>query len=258
MSATGSHVTGVGTEAGESFSGNVVVASGGFERNPALVSTFLRQPVDAPAGPPTNIGDGLLMGMAVGAKLGNMSEAWWSPAIQVPTETIDGAPFFRMIFTDCAQSGGILVNGYGRRFVNEATNYNDLGRSLHGFDAAAYRHTPTWLIFDSRRLEQRGFGGDPVRGAEDGGAPAERPAWIASAASIEELAEAIGVSPRQLSETVDRFNAQARAGADLDFGRSRIYIRSIQSDYDRPEAGERSAVLRSTCFDRCPWYEGRP
>ena len=61
----------VGVEAGgERFEGNVVIASGGFDRNPALVKTFLRGPMNAPGSPSTNEGDGLTMGMAVGAALG--------------------------------------------------------------------------------------------------------------------------------------------------------------------------------------------
>ena len=36
-------------------------------------------PMRAPAGVPTNTGDGLRMAMRVGAQLGNMREAWWVP-----------------------------------------------------------------------------------------------------------------------------------------------------------------------------------
>ena len=75
------------------------------------------------------------MGIAAGAALGNMSEAWWCPGLAIPGETISRPPFYRMLFFDCGQAGGLVVDRHGRRFVNQAANYNDLGRTLHGFDA---------------------------------------------------------------------------------------------------------------------------
>src|SRR5688572_9582219 len=52
----------------------VVIATGGFESDEALVRDFLRGPIRYPAGVPTNTGDGLRMAMRVGAQLGNMRE----------------------------------------------------------------------------------------------------------------------------------------------------------------------------------------
>ena len=40
--------------------------------------------MNAPAGSPENTGDGLQMAMNVGAKLGNMRNAWWVPVVKVP------------------------------------------------------------------------------------------------------------------------------------------------------------------------------
>ena len=85
LTTSGRAVTGVDIR-GEELRGAVVVATGGFERDEGLVAAFLRGPVLAPAGPPSNTGDGLRLGMSVGAALGNMSEAWWCPAINVPGE----------------------------------------------------------------------------------------------------------------------------------------------------------------------------
>ena len=50
-----------------------------------------------------------------------------------------------------ARPGSLIVDGSGRRFVDESQNYNDLGRTLQDFDAAtfSYRHVPAWLVFDA-------------------------------------------------------------------------------------------------------------
>ena len=58
----------------------VVIATGGFERDPQLAKAFLRGPMLAPVGAPSARGDGLRIAIAAGAELGWMSEAWWCPA----------------------------------------------------------------------------------------------------------------------------------------------------------------------------------
>ena len=78
----------------------VVIATGGFEWNSELVRTFLRGPMDAPAGSPENTGDGLQMAMNVGAKLGNMRNAWWVPVVKVPGEMQYGHESVRLILLE--------------------------------------------------------------------------------------------------------------------------------------------------------------
>lgn len=204
----------IGVRAGsQDFEGQVVVATGGFERNARFTSAFLRGPMLAPAGPPSNLGDGLMMGMKAGAALSNMSDAWWVAAIHVPGETIDGAPFYRMLFIDAAKPGGIVVDRNGRRFANEAACYYGFGRSLHELDANRLAHTriPCWLIFDSIRRREHSIG--PVE-------PGDRdPDWLTRADTLETLADRIEVTADELRGTVERFNAHAAAGQDPDFGR---------------------------------------
>jgi len=234
-------VSGVVT-GGAEFDGQVIFASGGFERNEKLVRTFLRGPLLGPAGPPTNLGDGLSLGMAHGAELGNMSEAWWCPAMHIPGETLDGAPFYRMIFTECAHPGGLLVDASGRRFVNESTNYNDLGRALQRFDLDLWRQSATWLVFDAVRNAERPFGGDVVWSLRGPGASAAEPVnrplpeWLLTARSLDQLSAKIDVPPDALAATVERFNADAERGTDADFHRGAFA-------YDRFSQG--SAQIRA-------------
>ena len=68
----------------------VIIATGGFEWNKELVSSFLRGPMTHPASPPGNTGDGIIMGQEVGASLGNMTSAWWTPVLAIPGDTWEG------------------------------------------------------------------------------------------------------------------------------------------------------------------------
>ena len=205
-------VVGVATDEGV-VPGQVILAGGGFERDPALVRAFLRGPMTAPAGVPECDGDCLRMAMAAGAALGNMSEAWWCPALSVPGERLDGAPRYRLVLTERARPGSLMVDGRARRFVDEAANYNDVGRSLHDFDAARFTfpRASTWLVFDAEYRARYSLG--PLeRGGPD-------PDWVARGDDLGDLAEAIGAPPGALATTVARFNASAAAGVDEDFGR---------------------------------------
>jgi 3-oxosteroid 1-dehydrogenase len=191
----------------------VVLATGGFERDPELSRAFLRGPLLAPVGAPTAEGDGLRLAMAAGARLGGMSEAWWCPAYQLPGETIDGAPMSRLILTERARPGCLIVDGSGRRFADEAQNYSDFGRTMLNFEATSYSfpHVPAWLVFDEAYRRRYRLG--PL-GRRD-----PDPEWLAKGETLGAVADAIGVPGDALEDTVERFNAGASNGGDAEFGR---------------------------------------
>lgn len=193
--------------------GRVILASGGFERDPVLVKAFLRGPMVAPTGVPETTGDGLRMAMSVGAELGNMSEAWWCPAIRIPGDDIAGSPLYRLLLSERAYPGSLMVDRLGSRFVNEAENYNDLGRMLHAFDASAFdfARIPSWLIFDASYRKRYHLA--TLRRSDPD------PEWLIRGDTLSEVAGRIGVPAEILTETVDRFNYQAVRGRDEDFGR---------------------------------------
>jgi succinate dehydrogenase/fumarate reductase flavoprotein subunit len=191
----------------------VVLTTGGFERDPGLTRAFLRGPMLSPVGAPTARGDGLRMAMAAGAALGLMSEAWWCPAATIPGDAIDGEPLHRLILTERARPGCLLVNGRGVRFVDEAQNYNDLGRALQNFEPTSFSfpNVPAWLVFDGRYRATYRLGPLSRRDPD--------PEWLARGETLEELAGAIGVPPAALEASVARFNEGAARGEDPDFGR---------------------------------------
>lgn len=194
-------------------SGGVILATGGFEWNPELAVNFLRGPMRHPASIPTNTGDGLNMAMRVGAKLGNMREAWWMPAAVIPGVQQYGRQKVALILRERALPSTIMVNRRGRRFVNEATNYNAIAGAFHQFDPSRfdYGNLPCWIVFDSRMARDYGFLDVPAGG--------EMPAWVPSSPTLEGLAETIGADAAGLHASVERWNHQVVAGEDTDFGR---------------------------------------
>ncbi len=220
----------------------VVLATGGFEWNSELVRAFLRGPLAGPASVPENEGDGLLMAMAVGAKLDNMSEAWWMPTIPIPGDAVRGHPLYRICLAERTLPGSIIVNGKGRRFVNEAANYNDIGRAFHTFDPThfAFENNPAWLVFDERFRSRY-----PIAGFLPGQAPE---GLIESAATLAELAARIDVPAAALEATVERFNRYAADGADPEFQRGVSAYDGYNGDASLSGAARTLGVLEEGPF----------
>lgn len=204
----------------------VVLASGGFEWNKALAAQFLGGVLTHPNSPPTNEGDGLKMAMSVGADLANMSEAWWCPSLDIPGEEYDGKQLHRGDFATRSMPHTLIVNRKGKRFVNEAQNYNDLMKAFFAFEPNAYErpNLPAWLVLDQQYLEKYALmtqmPGQPV------------PEWIVQAETLEELAGKIGVDARGLAQTVERFNGFAVEGVDRDHGRGESVYDHFYGDPD--------------------------
>ncbi|MCB9785093.1 MAG: FAD-dependent oxidoreductase [Deltaproteobacteria bacterium] len=204
----------------------VILASGGFEWDPELRRHFLGGQLTHPNSPPISHGDGLRMAMSVGADLGNMSEAWWCPSVVVPGEDYDGVQLNRGDFAIRSLPHSIIVNRAGRRFVNEAHNYNDMMKPFFDFDPVAYQrpNLPAWLVLDQAFVE-RYLLVTSVPGMEP-------PAWIPRAETLEGLAATVGIDAAGLAETVARFNGFAREGVDRDFRRGESVYDHFYGDPD--------------------------
>ena len=192
----------------------VVIATGGFEWNEELVQTFLRGPLTGPVSVPENEGDGLLMAIEAGAKLGNMSHAYWMQSVlEFEPQHRAAKANYLLASDERAKPGAILVNRKGQRFVNEAANYNALGKALHAFDAGthSYANLPYWLIIDQRYRDKYHTFNTPAGGPV--------PSFMMQADTLEELADKAGIDPEGLTATVARFNEMVRKGHDDDFNR---------------------------------------
>lgn len=210
---------------------NVVLATGGFDWNEDFKTAFLRGPLDTSVAVPTNTGDGLKMAMKVGASLGNMREAWWMPVVEGPVNSAGKALFT----SERTLPGSIMVNRQGKRFTNEAANYNAFGAAFHEQDSTScsYVNRPAWVLFNQKFYDKWGFaqgrGSTPVGG--------RAPDWITSGETLDELAGKLGIPEGALGATVERWNANVAGGTDPDFHRG-------ESWYDR--------------WWGDPWNKGKP
>jgi succinate dehydrogenase/fumarate reductase flavoprotein subunit len=191
--------------------GGVVLATGGFEWNEDLKRSFIRGPLTRTVAVPTNTGDGLVMAMRLGAALGNMREAWWVPTIDVEVEGWGTVTW--QVNGERSRPHCIMVNRDGRRFTDEAANYNAFGSAFHVVDVARFEYVnhPAWMVFDTHYLTTYGLAHHKD--------PANVPGWMTSAPTIAELAARIDVPVAELEATVARWNANVADGHDPDFSR---------------------------------------
>lgn len=183
---------------------SVVLASGGFAAD--LMKVTSRQPrwavyVERTGAAKTSTGDGLTMGLQVGAK--EVSDSWlmgtqFAPAYPEMTAAMLGPRGF---------AGATLVNEKGLRFVKE---------DLPNITSEMSQQLDVWLITDSKDPEKaktlRNYlGFDTV---VHGNTP-------------EELGRRMGARADNVKQTIEKLNADAAAGKDTAFGRDPINFTSL-------------------------------
>lgn len=198
----------------------VILGAGGFEHNQAMREEFQKPPVNHEwsSGCPTNTGDAIQAGIAIGARIDLMDDAWWGPSSLPPN-----APVMFHV-GERSYPGSIMVNAAGKRFTNESASYVDVVHAMYEKHSVAVPHIPAFFIMDQRYRSKYIFGtlfpgqAIPKEYLESG--------YFKQADTLEELAQKCGISPQGLVETVQRFNEFARRGVDEDFHRG-------DSAYDR-------------------------
>jgi 3-oxosteroid 1-dehydrogenase len=190
----------------------VVLASGGFAHNPEMRAQFGGdQPNHArwSIANPGDTGEVLQAAMRIGAKTDLMDEAWWLPSPRTGRfgqSTLDQAR---------QRPHTIYVDAAGQRFVNESNSYMEVGKAMYARDKTS-RAVPCWLIFDDRYRKRyahlRSRPGRLPRKLLEGG-------MVKQAWTIGDLARMCGIDPVGLAETIERFNQNAAAGVDPEYGR---------------------------------------
>lgn len=195
----------------------VIVAAGGFENNPTMRKQHLPSPTESTwsAAAPGNTGDLIRAGQEIGAATGLMNEAWWAPVIMNRDTAV-------VLFSEKSKPGLIIVDKKGRRFMNEAITYNSYGECFYNALQAGYDCVPAYMIFDGNYRKKYFFGGLPQSSMSPDcmNPSAFGPGgMLVKAASLDELADKLGVDRAGLQETVSRMRKYAREGVDEEFGR---------------------------------------
>lgn len=201
----------------------VVLAAGGFDHNMAMRKEFQSESLsdNYSFGAAGNTGDAILLSQEIGADIDLMKQAWWFPAV-APAKA-GGKP--QVLLAERSLPGSFMVNGKGKRFINEATDYMSFGQKLLKDEAEGTPIGDMWLIFDQTYRNRYILAGSLFPRAK---LPEE---WYESgiahtADSAEELAKAIGLPEKDFTDAFDRFNQFAKSGKDEDFNRG-------ESAYDR-------------------------
>lgn len=196
----------------------VVIATGGIGGNPELVDRLL--PKTKPisdwvwhTGWPSNKGDGVLMGEAIGAHIGGSDSA-----------LLLTSPGFFRDFEVIGPEWLPMVNKAGERFVAEDSAYWEIAEALEKQDGAR-----GWAIFDATLLAERAKPHPRVLEALEIGAI--KLSWVTSvleehvakgvvkkADSLAELAKLVGIGPK-LEASIAHYNDLAKAKVDSDFNK---------------------------------------
>ena len=209
--------------------GGVVLASGGFNRNPELRARLLPGiPLDWCPAAPGHTGQAHGLAASLGAQYGQggLSHAFWAPVSR--RQRADGSwAVFPHFVMDRAKPGFLTVNQAGERFVNESSSYHLFGLGMQ----AAHQQGPSipaYLVCDSAALQRYGIG--MVRPGASAGLLRSFLAdgYLTQGATLDELAARLGISAQGLKSSVEKINAYARTGIDPDFGRgSTAYSHNI-------------------------------
>ncbi|MCD9029144.1 FAD-dependent oxidoreductase [Luteimonas sp. BDR2-5] len=225
----------------------VVFGSGGFTHDIEMRNNYLRMPVLGGCAVPTNQGDFVRMAIEIGAKLGNMSEAWLQQEVLEEVLEYASVPMGAFLLGGDSM---IVVNKLGHRMYDEKHVYNERTRSHAVWDPTLgeYVNLYQFMLFDDHAITYGGAQLMPPVGADLPAHVISAPTWDALAQAIQArldgLADRIGEFRLHddflvnLGQTVERFNVFADNGVDLDFHRGELPIQQAfhvpGSNNDKP------------------------
>lgn len=192
----------------------LIMATGGYSANPALMSAYNSdQHGVITGGLPSATGMGIKLMQEVGGAIDERSMTW-VPTFPMGLENPDAPGTGRIMTTKSQFAGGILVNQDGKRYVNE-TSADNAEREL------ALEIQPegiNWEVYTDEiktDLEASTQGGMMkfFFNSEAGDA------YIVKATSLDELAEKTGMPADALKATVESYNQHVDDQSDDEFGR---------------------------------------
>lgn len=227
----------------------VVIASGGYESNPALVREYegLTEENWQSMFSSDLAGDGLMMGAEIGAKIYTLPVNMGTfLGFRVPGRKPGDLPTYRPATVGMTSyPHTVIVNKNGERFGDESY-FPAIVAAVRRFDAWVHNfpNMPCFVIFDQNYVDKYSFNGAPA------GAPV--PNWVIRADTLSELARLLDIVPANLEATLSRFNQHAMRGEDPDYARgtapwARLYGGDLTHE-PNPNLGP---------IDRPPFYATR-
>jgi succinate dehydrogenase/fumarate reductase flavoprotein subunit len=211
----------------------VLLTCGGFENNQEMIRNYLPGlPYCYTTGSPYNEGDGVTMGLMVGADLWHMNNyAGPSMGLKVP-EYKTTFSMAALHFSHSQRGGMIVVGPDAQRFCNEKLKTMHGKIKKYGKWVPSPVPCPMHMVFDHALFSSGPlYDKKPVSGwariverydwSTDNRAELAR-GWIKRAESIGGLAQSVGLDPKALEASVQRWNASCAAGSDPEFGRNKM------------------------------------
>ncbi|MDR2196730.1 MAG: FAD-dependent oxidoreductase [Coriobacteriales bacterium] len=203
-------VIGVEAEDGSRYKGTraVILATCSYDRSEEFAKSFNLHMVQTlrdgrALTVATNIGDGLRMGMALGADLAGMG------GFIGLSNNIGGTPTLPQV----PEVPGIIVNKYGHRFVSESDHYAWVLRAIF-----AQEDHIAWGVFDAKAAALTGAVVGGVSPMSDDFSAEIADGTVFKADTIEDLATQVGVLPQNLKRAIDIWNADmSTTGSDSQF-----------------------------------------
>lgn len=188
-----------GRRALETIHGPVLLACGGFAAAEDLVRQYAPELADLPYhGFAGATGEGLRLGLEVGAQLRRATGGHVTPFLALPGELL--------VTPEVAHRGGILVSQLGRRFADETDESMVLARAVR-----AQPGRLAYLIFDER-IARGILDVDPFF------ARVVLPRTSRHAGTLADLAKQFEIDPATLERTIETYQANLEIGGDP-FGR---------------------------------------
>ncbi|MDO7836362.1 FAD-binding protein [Sphingobium sp. HBC34] len=183
---------------------HVIIADGGFPANEDMLRKYISPAPEKVLQRNTRkgAGDGIRMAQAIGAALSERMDGFYGHVMHRNAMTNDNLwpyPWYDDICTNA-----IIVGADGKRFCDEGYGGPHIANRIAALDDPL----SSWVIFDQPIWEEggkaRSFPANPHM--EANGGPIER------AATLEELAQKIGMPADALVATVNAYNSAVEAG----------------------------------------------
>lgn len=258
----------------------VILACGGFENDPEMVSNYhplgMNGSYVVPLGTPFNRGDGIRMAQRLGCGLwhmNNFSRGGWAGPFLCDRDD----EFARCgSFPAYASKDYIYVGPDAKRWAyEETTGLTRHGKTMaHGVYVDQQVPEPGYVIVGSKCFEGSRIAAPlPYLAAwtmgkidADGTNETDlEKGRLFKGETAAELAEQLGLDPDALTATIDAYNANAAENTDPDFGRGQDFYSSNQdmtgrdnSKFESEEEGEAPAVDAFDLVPLEPPYYGFP